>query len=109
TANQNPFPKDYPYRVHGDFASPFRSLEIRSLLTAHESWKPGEMLGVEKDVSSAFSFFLAHEIVTAYDQQKPAQPELKDCVALLRSWNGQMEKQTPAPLLITLVYQQLRK
>ena len=38
-----------------------------------------------------------------------AAEELKDCVALLRAWNGQMEKQTPAPLLMSLVYQQLRK
>jgi penicillin amidase len=109
TANQNPFPKDYPYRVHGDFASPFRSLEIRSLLTARDGWKPDQMLAVQKDVYSAFSRFLAGQIVAAYDRRKPPQPELKDCVALLRSWNGQMEKQTPAPLLITLVYLQLRK
>jgi acyl-homoserine lactone acylase PvdQ len=30
TANQNPFPENYPYRVHGYFASPYRSLEIRT-------------------------------------------------------------------------------
>jgi penicillin amidase len=109
TANQNPFPENYPYRVHGDFASPYRSLEIRSLLTAHENWKPEEMLPLEKDVYSAFSKFLAVQIVAACDQRKPAQPELKDAVTLLRSWNGQMEKRTPAPLVITLVYQELRK
>ena len=109
TANQNPFPKDYPYRVHGDFASPFRSREIRSLLAAHDGWKPEQLLAVEKDVYSAFSHFLARQIVTAYDQKKPGGEELKDCVALLRSWNGQMEKQTSAPLLISLIYDQLRK
>ncbi len=109
TANQNPFPKDYPYRVHGDFASPYRSLEIRSLLTAHAGWKPEQMLAVEKDVYSAFSHFLARQVVAAYDQKKPGGEELKDCVALLRGWNGQMEKQTPAPLLISLIYDQLRK
>jgi penicillin G amidase len=109
TANQNPFPKDYPYRVHGDFASPYRSREIRSLLTAHDGWKPEQMLAVEKDVYSAFSHFLARQIVAAYDQRKPGGEELKNCVALLRGWNGQMEKQTPAPLLISLIYDQLRK
>jgi penicillin amidase len=109
TANQNPFPENYPYRVHGDFASPYRSLEIRALLSAHESWKPDQMLAVQKDVYSAFSRFLARQIVAAYDHRKPTQPELKDAVELLRRWNGQMEKQTPAPLLITLVYQHLRQ
>jgi penicillin amidase len=38
-----------------------------------------------------------------------AETEMGEAVALLRSWNGQMEKQTAAPLLITLAYDQLRK
>lgn len=109
TANQNPFPEQYPYRVHGEFASPFRALEIRSLLTARQGWKAEELLAVQKDVYSAFSHFLAAQIVSAYDQRKPTNPDLRAPVELLRSWNGQMEKQTPAPLLIALVYQQLRK
>ena len=109
TANQNPFPENYPYRVHGDFASPYRAREIRALLTSHDGWKPEQMLAVEKDVYSESSRFLAREVVAAYDHRKPNKPELKDCAELLRSWNGQMEKQTAAPLLITLVYQHLRE
>jgi penicillin G amidase len=109
TANQNPFPENYRYRVHGDFASPYRSQEIRSLLSSREGWKPDEFLTVQKDVYSAFSHFLARQVVAAYDMKKPGNPELKDPVELLRSWNGQMEKHTAAPMLIALVYQQLRK
>jgi len=109
TSNQNPFPENYPYRVHGDFAAPFRAMEARFLLGAREGWRPEDMLRVEKDVYSTFSVFLAHKIVAAYDQNKRANPDLKEAIALLRSWNGQMEKQTAAPLLITLVYQELRR
>ncbi len=29
TANQNPFPENYPYRVNGEFGPPYRSMEIR--------------------------------------------------------------------------------
>ncbi len=62
---------------------------------------------------SSFSSHLAHEIITAYDSRydhaKPANPELREAVALLRSWNGQMQKQTPAPLLVTLTYEQLER
>ena len=50
TANQNPFPKDYAYQVSGAFAAEYRSNQIRDLLTAHEHWKPENMLTVEKDV-----------------------------------------------------------
>jgi penicillin G amidase len=109
TANQNPFPQNYPYRVSGEFGAPYRSREIRERLLARTGWKAEEMLGVQKDVYSAFSSFLARRIVSAYDRKKPAKRELGEAVALLRSWNGQMEKQTPQPLLITLAYDQLRK
>jgi len=113
TANQNPFPENYPYRVSGEFGAPYRSREIRDRLIARAGWKPEEMLGVQKDVYSAFSVFLARQIVSAYDRKthvKPelAKPEMDDAIRLLRSWNGQMEKQTPAPLLITLAYAELR-
>jgi len=35
--------------------------------------------------------------------------DLTDAIALLRSWNGQMDKDLAAPLVITLVYQHLRR
>ena len=109
TANQNPFPDNYPYRVHGNFSSPYRSLEIRSLLASHNGWKPGDMLSVEKDVYSAFMFHLARMVVAVYDRSKPPNANLRDAVDVLRNWNGQMEKSGPAPMLITVVYQQLRR
>ena len=109
TANQNPFPQDYPYRVHGNFAAPYRSEEIRAALTARAGWKPGEMLGVEKDVYSAFARQLAAQLVAAFDRKKPGASNLADAIDLLRSWNGQMDKSEAAPLLITLAYDQLRK
>jgi penicillin G amidase len=108
TANQNPFPENYPYRVSGEFGTPYRSNEIRDRLMARAGWKAQDMLGVEKDVYSGFSSFLARQIVAAYDRKKPAKQELGQAVALLRSWNGQMEKQTAAPLVISLAYNQLR-
>ncbi len=113
TANQNPFPENFPFRVSGDFGAPYRSGEIRDRLLARTGWKPQDMLAVQKDVYSGFSSFLAARIVAAYDRKKAsepalAKPEVSDAVKLLRSWNGQMEKRTAAPLLITLAYNQLR-
>jgi len=109
TANQNPFPENYAYRVNGEFGAPYRSTEIRDRLTSRGGWKPQDMLAVQKDVYSSFASHLAHEIVNAYDHAKPSRPELREAVALLRSWNGQMEKRTAAPLLVTLAYEQLQK
>jgi penicillin amidase len=109
TANQNPFPQNYQYRVHGNFASPFRAIEIRSRLNAHDGWKPADMIAVQKDVYSAFAHFLARQIVAAYDRKKPPGDMVQNAVAELRNWNGQMEKQTAAPLVVTLVFRQMRK
>ena len=67
------------------------------------------MLAVEKDVYSAFFQHLAQMVVAAYDRAKPSDSNLRDGVDVLRSWNGQMEKGTAAPMLISVVYQALRK
>ncbi len=112
TANQNPFPVDYKYPVHGEFAPEYRSNQIRSLLSARSGFKPKfkpeDMLVVQKDVYSAFSHFLARRMVAAYDRSKPRDPAYAPAIALLRAWNGQMEKGTAAPVVIDLAYRQLQ-
>jgi penicillin amidase len=109
TANQNPFPENYSYPVSGKFATPHRAIQIRTLLDARAKWEPRQMLEVQKDVYSSFSQFLAQQIVAAWDARKATNPALREAVELLRSWNGQMEKGTAEPMVVTLVYQQLRK
>jgi penicillin amidase len=108
TANQNPFPEDYKYRVGGAFAPPYRSTQIRDLLATRSGWKPDDMLAVQKDVYSAFSLFLASRTVEAWDKQKTKKAYLEDAVDLLRNWNGQMEKSLAAPLMASLLFQQVR-
>jgi penicillin G amidase len=109
TANQNPFPANYPYAVNGNFASHFRSKQIRALLAARTGWKPEDMLAIQKDVYSDFSHYLAQALAGAYDKRKATNPSLTDAVAMLRGWNGQMEYSQSCPLLVTLAYQHLRR
>ena len=114
SANQNPFPEDYAYPVNGNFAAPYRANQIRALLGSREKWKAEEMLAVEQDVYSAFDHFVARQVVAAFDSQKgdarkPADPRMREAVELLRAWNGQMEKGQAAPMLASLVYEQIRK
>lgn len=109
TANQNPFPDRYPYPVSGFFDPGYRSRQIYDRLTARNGWKPAEMLAVETDVYSAFSHFLARQVVAACDARQVNNPDLGEAIQVLRAWNGQMEKGTAAPMLAVLVFQQLRK
>jgi penicillin amidase len=108
TANQNPFPADYPYPVDGNFAPPDRSRRIRDLLSARTGWRAQDMLAVQTDIFSAFSKFLAEQVVAAYDKHGAKNSAIDPSVALLRSWDGRMDKDRGAPFLISLVYQHVR-
>jgi penicillin amidase len=109
SANEDSFPLTYPYRVHGGFAAPYRAARIRELLEARRSWRASDMLAVQKDVYSTFSRFLAREILAAWDRRGAKSAGIDDAVAELRSWNGQMEKGSAAPLIVTLLYEHLRQ
>ncbi|MFB3829276.1 MAG: penicillin acylase family protein [Bryobacteraceae bacterium] len=109
SANQDPFPPRWPYKAGGDFAAPYRARQIGRLLRSRGKWQAQDMLAVQKDVYSEFSHFLAREIVAAYDRLKARNPELADAIALLRAWNGQMDRELAAPLVVTLAYQHFRR
>lgn len=109
SANQNPFPENYPYRVSGAFAPPYRERRILTLLSSKEAWRPAAMLGIETDVYSSFSHFLARQVVAAYDRRRMKNPALADAVSILRKWDGRMRTGTAAPMIARLLYQHLRK
>ena len=108
TANQDPFPPDYPYPVNGNFAPPYRARQIRDRLAARSGWRAADLLGVQMDIYSAFSKFLAGQLVAAYDARHARNPGLEDAVALLRQWNGRMEADKPAPMLAALAFPHVR-
>ena len=110
TANQNPFPADYPFHVSGVFAAPYRSRQIRDLLRASRNkLKPEDNLRIQKDVYSAFDQFLARQIAAAYQGRKGTSKIFDAAVAMLPAWDGQMDQGRPEPLITTLTYQYLRK
>lgn len=108
TANQNPFPDDFPYPVNGNFAPPYRVRQIRDLLNSRPKWKAGELLTVQKDVYSGFEKSLAAQIVAAYDKRNTHGQALDDAVKLLRGWNGQMERDLAAPIITDLTFHHLQ-
>ncbi|HSW51370.1 MAG TPA: penicillin acylase family protein, partial [Bryobacteraceae bacterium] len=108
SANQNPFPADFPYGVSGYFASPYRYRQIRDRLQAGRQWKPEDMRSLQMDIYSGFSHFLAREIVAAHSRRHASYSGLDDAVARLKSWDGRMSASSPAPMIATLSYQHLR-
>jgi penicillin amidase len=108
TANQDPFPLNFPYPVNGNFGPPYRYQQIKALLSAHDGWKAADMLKVQTDIYSPFLHFVAQQVAAAYDKRGAHNPDLDPAVALLRAWNGQARKDLGAPFLATLLYQQVR-
>ncbi len=110
TANQNPFPADYPYHVSGGFATPYRSRQILDMLQAGgNKLRPGDNLRIQKDVYSGFNKFVGRQIAAAYQDRKGSNKIFDAAAAMLTTWNGQMDRDRPEPLITTLTYQYLRK
>ena len=108
SANQNPFPPDYPYPVNGNFAPHHRLMQIRNLLSAKKGWRAEDLIAVQKDVYSSFDHFLAQQLVAAYDRRNARVASLDAVVAILRGWNGQMDRNLIAPFVTTLAFQHIR-
>ncbi len=110
TANQNPFPKDYPYRITGGFADKYRVEQIRALLGAKPKLTVDNMLAAQKDVYSSYDLFLARQAIAAYDKsgQTAKNELLKPAIQVLRPWNGQMEGAQAAPAIAELFNNQLQ-
>ncbi len=110
TANQNPFPSGYPYTVSGYFHPSYRARQIQDLLGRQPGgWKAGGMLTIQKDVYSAFHYFLAQQIVAACERRAVKTSPVSDAAAVLKEWNGQMELDSAGAMITDLVYDALRR
>jgi penicillin amidase len=103
SANQNPFPPGFPYRISGRFDDRYRIDQIKAMLRAGNKMTVDKMLAIQKDVYSAFDSFLGRQIVAAFDRRGSGNDLIREAVALLRAWNGQMDKDHPEPLVTELM------
>jgi penicillin amidase len=110
SANQNPFQADFPYRVGGIFGAQYRSRQILDMLVSGgNKLRPEDNLKIQKDVYGGLGKYLARQLVAVYDKRGAANPVFNDAVGMLRSWDGQMDKDRAEPFIVTLVYQYIRK
>ena len=103
SANQSPFPPDYPYRVSGSFADKYRARQIRAMLSAKNKLTVEDMLAVQKDVYSAYDFFLAQQTIAAFTKYGSKDELAGPAIEVLRRWNGQMDKDEAAPAITQLL------
>jgi len=109
TANQNPFPPDFPYRVPGNYHDRFRIEQIHALLSAKPKLSVDDMLAIQKDVYSAYDKFLADQVVAAVGRRGASDPLIQQAIPILKNWNGQMDKAESAPLITELLSSHLAR
>ncbi len=109
TANQNPFPPGFPYQMNGSFADRYRVRQIRALLGGQSKLTVNDMLRVQKDVYSAYDHFLAMQVIAAASRRSITSGAAREAVAVLRSWNGQMDKDEAAPMITALLSNEMGK
>ncbi|MBV9085481.1 MAG: penicillin acylase family protein [Acidobacteriaceae bacterium] len=108
SANQDPFPSGYPYRVDGNFHDGYRARQIRTRLKANRKLGVRDMLAIQKDVYSAYDHFLARQVIAAGARHAPSEDILRAAIDVLRNWNGQMDKNEAAPTITELLSTQMR-
>jgi penicillin G amidase len=109
TANQNPFPSGYPYRVDGDYSDKYRVEQIRARLTAKPKLTVDDMLAVQKDVYSAYDLFLSRQVIAACARRRDNDSDVRTAITVLEGWNGQMGKDEAAPMITQLLDDELRQ
>ena len=105
SANQNPFPEDYPYRVGGNFSSPYRANQIRARLSSRKGWSKEDTLRLQTDEYSAFHHYFAREIAAACGRRGAKGSPLDEAAKLLRDFDGQMRNGSAAALIAELASQ----
>ncbi len=103
TANQNPFPPGFPYRVDGSYHDRYRIRQIKARLKAIKKLTVDDMLAIQKDVYSGYDNFLAHQLVAAFTRKGDSDALVREAIDVLRPWNGQMDKDEAAPMITQLL------
>lgn len=109
SANQNPFPPAFTYRVPGNYHDRYRIQQIFSRLRAKSRLSVADMLALQKDVYSGYDRFLARRIVAAASHSTRQDRLIQEAVDVLKKWNGQMEKSEAAPMITELVSSRLAR
>ncbi len=81
--------------------------QIRDLIAARKGWHAADLLSVQKDIYDPLRHYVARQIVAAYEHRGAHSPTLDPAVALLKRWNGQMDRNLAAPFIVSLAYQHL--
>jgi penicillin G amidase len=109
SANANPFPADYPYRVSGNFAPPDRVRQITALLEKDGKSTAASFGRIQTDVYSAFHHELARNLAAAAKANAGSDDRFAKAAELLSAWDGQMKPDSAAAMITDLAWQNFKR
>lgn len=92
TANHNILPKDYPHPIAFDWAPNYRINRVRQRLESKQKFTLADFESIQHDVISQPGQVLARLVRTLKLQDN----KLEKYLALLRSWDGELSRESPA-------------
>ena len=104
TANARITPDLYPFPITLNWGDPYRTERIYKVLSSSKNLTPADMLKLQADVYSDVDRVIARRLAYAIDHAGPhitSNPKrLKQAADLLRSWNGFVDADSPAPAIV---------
>jgi len=108
TANNRTVPDNYPYYITDQWISPARIGRIYQLLEEDRRFEPQDFLRIQGDVVSLPDKSLAAHLVAAGAAIATPHPaERAQSLAALAEWDGAMQAELAAPLIVVTVRSQL--
>ncbi|HEX6773885.1 MAG TPA: penicillin acylase family protein, partial [Acidobacteriaceae bacterium] len=101
TANSRITPDGYPTPLSLEWASPYRNERIWKWLASHEKLTTPDMLRLQTDINSELDHELAQRFAYAIDHAHRPSSRLRAAADILRSWDGVMHTNEPAPAIVT--------
>ena len=92
TANARVTPDGYPGMITREWAAPFRTERIYTVLHEQRKLAPADMLQLQSDTYSALDKEVAEHAVAAVDHIPNASARAKQAANLMRNWDGRMDK-----------------
>src|SRR6185312_526217 len=105
TANHKITPPGYAPFISVDWFPPFRADRIEEMLAARPKHSIESFERMQADVQSQ----LARQVLSFAREAKPETSAGRDAQAMLTGWNGEMTRDSPAPLVFSAWYRELTR
>jgi penicillin amidase len=102
TANARVSPDGFKYVMSNQWFPPYRQERIYRMLQSGRKFAAADMLPLQMDAYSDYDRFTAERIVYAVDHSRQPSERAKKAAEILRSWDGRVVPETPAPVLTTM-------